>query len=465
MTKKIIALVLTLLCCMGLFACRDPFDDTDEGSEGKIIIQVGILPDDNERTLMQALKESYEETHSDIYIKIVEYPETTFINSMATYIQLPDKMPDVMWVPSDQYPAFAKAGHFVDLREEFEAVGLDQYYPAMIEQTHYDADDQGIWYAPRDYNKPVLFCNMDIFEAAEIDLPEMDENWTWEAFRELCEELRQAMNTNRDPEKAAVGLQKSSYPVDADLVWNPSYLSVLAELSGGDSLIKGTEFNLDSEANMEAYKALYRDFIAPKLFTNPQTDNSDMFKQHMAAMWISVRPKLPETVKVIPNIDFLPLPTSRIASGCSGYAVTKVSENRVSTEAGNTKSNAEHAKDFVMWISSEEGQKVAGETGAGIPVIKDLVNDESWRGYLSKDLNHEAFVANAENDLAVNIFKEFDPKYQYNLFSNLNALLVEVGNENNWKNSPIMDPDATGYEDIERAVAGVIQKLEWALNG
>ncbi len=473
--KKFIALLIAVVCCLGLFAgCEDPFGDPDEGAENKIVIRVGILPDDNERTLMEAFKQAYEKTHEDIFIRIEDYPETTFINSMAKYIPNKSTMPDVMWMPSDQSRAFTMSGHFLDLTSEFEAVGLDNYYETMIEDTHFSAEDDKIWFAPRDYNKPVLFCNLDIFEAAGIDfqaLKGVDENgdpvWTWEKFLETCRTLREAMDTNRDPEKSALGLTRLSYPVDVDLVWNPSYISILGHLSGGAPLVDGTEFTIDSPENIEAYKVLYRDMIAPRLFTNPQTDSRDYFNDHMAAMWVSVRPKLIQASKRISNIDFLPLPTDVIAAGCSGYGVTTVSQDRVSSEAGNTKTNAEHAKEFVMWIASEEGQKVAGETGAGVPVLKSLVNDSSWRNFMSPDLNHEAFVANQDNDTSTNIFKNFSPQYQYNLYMNMNALPVEIGNPNTWKNTPLDDPAGNDedYRQLNTALSGIKKKLNGALNG
>ena len=62
-----------------------------------------------------------------------------------------------------------------------------------------------------------------------------------------------------------------------------------------------------------------------------------------------------------------------------------------------------------------------GETGSGIPVLKSLLENENakWRQFISKDLNHEAFVKFSERDLTMNYVHGFATDKQLTVYKEL----------------------------------------------
>lgn len=163
MKKKFFALMFAVV--LGVFAlvsagCNDAFEDGEDGEDNvanKVTIQVGILNEPGERETMRKFKSAFEKINDKVNIRITYFPGT-YEQAMATYIRDPESMPDIVWTGADKHAAFSSAGHFVNLRSYYESskeTAFENYYESMIETTHYGKEDDGIWYAPRDYNKPV----------------------------------------------------------------------------------------------------------------------------------------------------------------------------------------------------------------------------------------------------------------------------------------------------------------------
>lgn len=475
--KKKLALLLGVFLTISAVAFTVGCGDELEEVPNKVTIEVGVMNTQSELSIMNRFKSEFEKVNDQIHIVVTPFP-SVYAQAMATYIRDPENMPDVLWVPGDQHQAFTSAGHFLDLAPYFERdnIDLDAFYPTMLENTHSSSTDESIWFAPRDYNKPVTFVNKAIFEAAGIDfesLKGVDENgdpvWDWDKFIEVCKTLREAMDTNTDSTTQRLGLTKNAYPIDTDLTWSAVMHSVMGELAGEEvdgefvpgQLVEGDQFMIDSEANMDAYKKLYP-YIRDRLFINPSTDSRDYFLNRGAAMWFAVRPKLTDCIGAGLDVDFLPMPTRSVVAGCSGYGISKQAAERVSDNiVGNTKTNAEYAWDFIKWIISKEGQEVFGAMGAGVPVLKELETTGSWLNYEDPDLNHEAFVAYQERDISSNVFGGFDPQYNTALYSELNNLMVDVSRKDTWEGSPIETAaSVTGnYNNLNSAIAERKQKL------
>ena len=145
----------------------------------------------------------------------------------------------------------------------------------MIETTHYSAEDDGIWYAPRDYNKPVTYVNVDMFEAAGIDLEELKQPgvWNYEKFLEVCQIFREKMDANSrdsadfDQEAYAIGIEPNSFPVESEMQWNPVYHAAVKDFGGTmiDTELSGQEaIKVDTDATINAYKKIYTDLFASR---------------------------------------------------------------------------------------------------------------------------------------------------------------------------------------------------------
>lgn len=228
---------------MGMFGfagCGDPFNDDELGRdevENKVTIRFGYLAE--EKDLAVVIKREFEKQNDTINLKM-EPISGDWKSAMNQYVAKPSNFPDIVWVPSDQHSSYSKGGAFVDLRplmEADEATAPSLYYDSMIETTHYSATDEGIWYAPRDYNKPVTYINKKMFAAAGVEIP-AQKDWNYEKFLEVCAKLRKAMDENGrgsenfDAEKFAVGIEPNSFPVESEMWWNPVYHSAIESFGG-----------------------------------------------------------------------------------------------------------------------------------------------------------------------------------------------------------------------------------------
>ena len=121
------------------------------------------------------------------------------------------------------------------------------------------------------------------------------------------------------------------------------------------------------------------------------------------------------------GLQTLSIPTEYVAAGNSGYAISRVWENKGVTVNGVYKGYNELSWDFIKFIISKEGQEVAGATGLNIPVLKSLYNAESnggvepaWRSVADfAGMDHDAWVAGKE--LKQDLFNIYQHKKRPNL--------------------------------------------------
>ena len=451
MLKKVIALLLCVMMAigaLGLVGCRDPFNDEELGVdevEDKVTIRFGYLTE--EKDLAVTIKREFEKDNDTINLKM-EPISGDWKSQMNKYIAKPEDFPDIIWVPGDQHSAYSSGGAFVNLRsrmEADEATKLDNYYESMIETTHYSAEDDGIWYAPRDYNKPVTYVNVDMFEAVGIDLEELKQPgvWNYEKFLEVCQIFREKMDANSrdsadfDQEAYAIGIEPNSFPVESEMQWNPVYHAAVKDFGGTmiDTELSGQEaIKVDTDATINAYKKIYTDLFASRFSYGPQDGTtSTAFLSSKAAMWFNVRPKLPTIRNRNINVDFLPMPFDVIGAGNSGYAITSVAKDRLSTEGGNTKNNEDLAWEVIKWLITEPGQQALGRSGAGIPVLKSLKNSGDWIDENDPSLNHTAFTAYEERDMGLNIFNIYKPQNHKVMFDTMTLIITAAISPNSWE--------------------------------
>ena len=448
MRKKLTLITAILLCLSLLLIVAGCGGDKDNDIvEGKINITVSVLSDSSELDVMRAFKREYEKTNSLVNIRITILPGD-FNQAMTTYVKNLNNIPDIIWVPGDRHSPFTSTGTFVNLRSYYESspeTALENYYDSMIAATHNSPTDDGIWFAPRDYNKPVTFINKKAFQAAGVEIPTQEE-WNYEKFIEVCAELRAAMDANKfgnegySLQKAQAGISSGSFPVDGNLSWNPIYLSIIESFGGkliDTSKSPEQSVIIDNASNLTVFKKIYDELIATKYVNNPTKDSGDVFLGAGAAMWWQVRPHLPAISNgEYMDVDFLPMPFEKIGAGCSGYGITTQAKNRVDNLNGNTKNNEELAWDFIKFIITESGQKEFGKSGSGVPVLKSLANDASWTSYISSELNHQAFISYQEKDIYLNDIFMYKPTSVNTVLIQLDTLSKTIYNTSNWDNYP-----------------------------
>ena len=449
--KKIFALAMVSVMSMGLFAACGGGNDKGKESDEKIKITVSISGTDvSEGPLMQKWKQAYEAQNENVTISIKNFT-SDYTQTMMSYVQSPKQMPDIMWTTGEKHSPWSDAGAFVNLQDMIAAdssMDLRDFYDEILNITHKNSQDDGIYFMPRDYNKCVLFINKAMFRAAgftEDEINGLKDGWNYEKFLETCERIRVAMDNNENPQK---GIRENAVPVDARMDFNASYCSFVYHYGG--EFVEDGKVNFLSEKNLNAYGEIF-ELIDKGYIAESAKKSAATFTTLSAAMYIGVRPALPSMPATANyDIDFLPLPLDTVGVGCSGYAITNVAKTRVSGSSLNTekKSNQDYAFDFLKFIVSEEGQRIGAETGSIIPVRKSMANDTSWTSYKSASLNHEAFVSSPEKDFSLSIFQDFSANDASLLLDSLAGAMAQVIIGSNY-------PDgyqANGYEKLKQNI-------------
>lgn len=447
MMKKIVSVAMTALVSVtALAGCFGGNNATSEDENGKVQITVSISGDNAEGALMQNWKQAYEQKNENVTVKIQNF-SSDYTQTMMSYVQSAKLMPDIMWTTGEKHAPWSDAGVFVNLKDMITAdssINIGDFYEEIVNTTHKNSQDNGIYFMPRDYNKCVLFVNKVMFEEAGIDFDDLKANWNYDKFMETCETLRQAMDNNVAPD---LGLRENSVPVDARMDFNASYCSFVYHYGG--QFVEDGAINFLSDKNINAFAEIYN-LIDKGYIAESAKKSAATFTTLSAAMYIGVRPALPAmptTDKY--DIDFLPLPLEAVGVGCSGYAITNVAKSRVSKSSLNVgnKSNQEYAFDFLKFIASEEGQKIGAQTGSIIPVRKSMAADTSWTSYMDASLNHAAFISAHEKDFSLSLFQDFEADDASLILDSLSGTMAQVIIGSNYENAA-----ANNYQKLKNAI-------------
>ena len=484
--KKFFGILLAAVMCLGLTACTNPFEEEPEEQDGKVVIEVGVLGSTTEQEIFRKYKNGFQEKYPNVVVQLEAIPGD-YATGMNNYVQN-STFPDVVFAPGDQHAAYSSRGHFVDLRAYDEAddtFSFDDIYPELIETTHYDSTDEGIWFMPRDYNKVVTFVNKTMLALVPGENGQMyagygsfealKEAWDLETFYEVCAAVTKKVAENAaDPssvpqEEKVAGLIRGTVAVDARYNWYPAYEPILRHYGGSmislDKAGEGEEpdynamLSVDSDETMQAYRSFYEN-LAKQGYVKQTLASSGAaaFPNSQAAMWFTTRPSWGEvnSANATFEVDFLPFPFDYVGVGCTGYAITTLAETRVSEyaetkEGTNEKmTNADYGWLFLKYIASEDGQNAIGETGMGVPSLMSMKDKGTWLEYGSADINHEAFVLDVEGQqtMAVNDIYSFPATAQKTVSDYCISIMTYVVKDSFWPADLTLPIDRNNYKEI-----------------
>ncbi len=458
--KALTLLLAGVLSATAFAGCNkggNPFDSGSKPVEGKYNLTVACQDEDGEIQILNALKEAYEKKNPDVNIIIKDFGGDLFTNYMAKYATNQNRLPDVIWMPDDQFAAFAKGGYFMDLRSFYEkdaASDYSLYYETMLHAASYSgefrpttsysgsyvaqtvanekSDDgkYGLYFAPRDYNKIGIVYNKKVFKQFGVSVPTQNADGSWnntvngkwdmEALIALTQEITAKIE--------AKGPSFAGYrALNLFLQWEPVYTTVFNAM-GSDGLIGENSFLIDSEKNKEICNVLYDELFSSKTAIDRQSG----FVNGTTFMDVVVRPVAYTYSMSLKDangtyIDFLPFPAEDIGAGCSGYGILNVHANDEQTVGTEKKLTKDIAWDFIKFVISEEGQEATGKLGFTQPILKSLEADGEWTKAISPDLNHAAWVAG--NELRLTSYNHFDPSKRTSLRNIVQAYFQNLSDQ------------------------------------
>ncbi len=114
------------------------------------------------------LKETFEKENPGSTLTIEEQQWTGLVDLLTTSLSSNDS-PDVVEVGNTQAAAFTSAGAFLDLTDQYEALGGDDLLPGFTEAGSYD----GKFYAAPYYSGArIVFYNTAQYATAGVEVPE-----------------------------------------------------------------------------------------------------------------------------------------------------------------------------------------------------------------------------------------------------------------------------------------------------
>jgi N,N'-diacetylchitobiose transport system substrate-binding protein len=150
---------------LALAGCAAGNQTPEEAATGDI--RVWLVGTDTPQDARDYLKETFEEENPGSTLTIEEQAWGGLVDLLTTNLSGSDS-PDVVEVGNTQAAAFTSAGAFLDLTEDFEALGGDDLLPGFVEAGSYD----GKFYAAPLYSGArLVFYKKDALAAAGLSVP------------------------------------------------------------------------------------------------------------------------------------------------------------------------------------------------------------------------------------------------------------------------------------------------------
>jgi multiple sugar transport system substrate-binding protein len=331
--------------------------------------------------------ERYTELHPNVTIS---YRSGTMKENYSEWISqeiLHGREPDLFLVRPEDFSLFARLGILEDLDDHMEE-GFESglYYHNAIEAGRFE---QGQFGFPLEVVPTLMFVNQTILSENAISLP--DNDWTWEEFYEICYTLKDHPSI-----KAVEGFD-----------WR------LAAFTNGQQLFSdnGTRAYLTEDGVLEAVT-----FIG-KLNAVSPPDDSFYFEDGNVAFAplpfseYRAYAYYPYSIQKYKNFDWEALLLPRGPDGQNGADLQSL---LVSMSSRSRKK--ELAWDFLHFlISDPEIQKSVFTYSHGVPILKEILELDETRIFLSRGkdteaplLSPEQITQSIENSLVFPRFEKYE---------------------------------------------------------
>lgn len=434
-------------------------------------ITVACQAEESEQQVVEKLAAEYTKTHTDTKITVKSFSGQDFETYMLNVSGNVAKSPNIIWT-SDAYHSRWDE-YFVDLRPYFEAsaeTDYSLYYESMLDtaatngvfkptksytgsfrsndkDTTDDRSEYGLYFAPRDYNKPTLLCNTKLFELLDTQyeayfgapekttaarLSEIVAGNAWDSiddlftFSKMIAERVDAVVEHAETlgvNGAEVASEWSdAYALDLKLSWEPTYTTVFEALGVGKLI--NADGSLSLSANSAALETLHNylypegvDHLCISVEDDTQFSAGNIFMKVVSRPIVVTYAAAFKRMYGSTSLESIQIPAEKIAAGCSGYAINRYYDDKSVTVGDVTKNYTDMCWDFIKYIITKDGQEVASATGSNIPVLKSLHDAGSaakWKNVEGLNtMNHEAWIAGGE--LKQDWYTVYKSDYRYAL--------------------------------------------------
>jgi multiple sugar transport system substrate-binding protein len=324
-------------------------------------------------------------------VKLQIYPWSDYWNLLREGVAN-GELPDIFNMTQDRFLYYARTRTLLDLQPLWEEANVNTaVWQNAMTQTYRWGVDNHLYAAPVNWDTIAIYYNKELFDAAGLSYP--DDDWTWGDFAAAAAALT---NPAREIFGASVYAEyQSGYPNWIAATGTPPVLGA-----------GRTQCTLTVTPSLQALnflKGLYDNGYMPGVdeMGGASADNAfNMWLAGRVAMISGGSWKLPEAIKDAPfEWDVVRLPrnpdTGRTRSilHSVGYVVNADTPN------------PDLAKNLILYLVSDQGQKFFADAGGVAPANPSL--QQAWiDSFGDTNVNIRAFV-DAQNDAqGVTIFDE-----------------------------------------------------------
>ena len=272
--KRFLALALSIVMVLGLAACGSsesssdsPSSDDSSSHEDVEISIIAAQYGTQTADWWVSFEEDFEAEYDwiDLTVEVVSWNDIyTTVNTRISSGQAPDIL------NIDTFADYQADGLLLPVEDYISDETYAKFYESFLEQSEVDGT---IWAVPDLASARALYYNVDIFEAAGVEVPT-----TWDELIEVCEALLE--------------YDSSIYPWGVDMTTDEGQACFAYYIwnNGGDFVDEDGNWTLNSEENVEAIEYIISLVEAGYTNSDPANDTrydlQDMFGAGQIAMVI-----------------------------------------------------------------------------------------------------------------------------------------------------------------------------------
>ena len=354
--KKLLVLLLSVCVVLGCLTAQGA-KEAESAQSGPVDIKISTWTSNKDQI---ALLNSFVEEFAELKgIEINAEFETITYAEYTTKLSLElqgSSAPDVYWVLENTAPAFVASGYMADLTEALQAYDYDDFSQEAMGLWVKDGKVYGVPFSTSPF---FILYNEDLFVQAGCKTPaEMvaDGTWTWENFREVCRQIKDATGVYGFETVDASGY-------DSRILGN---LIPIIRAYGGDAWDEEGNILINSKESVEAVQ-LFHDMLYKDGSVVPPGDQSD-FYSGAAAMTVGQISRVSKLAEGSFNWGMAPMP--------SGPAGSSAVIGQAAIAANAKGKNVELATELVAYMTNKEC--VARIAGIWPPARKSVLNSEEF---------------------------------------------------------------------------------------
>ncbi len=313
--------------------------------------------------------------------------------------------PDLFYLRYDDTPEFASKRVVMPVDDAVEQAWLDLFFPQLIDAFR-SADPQGnvrLFGIPKDFTPMLMYVNLDLFEAAGVDVPY--DGWTWDEYRDAVGRIAEHGASDDPAERVYGGLLKTWPLVLRNIIWQFG-----GDYFGGTDGRDYAELRLTDPgtvAALDMVRAVRFDDGSVYNATGISESEDDLFRRGRIATagplgrWVVPRYRKIEEFRW----DVVPLPHVEGVEPSSALAT-------VAWAVSAQTPHPAEAKRLMKFLCGEPGQLMTAELGLAMPSMKHVAESDAFLSPGQQPENAELFVrlAAEQGRLAPqpNNYQEFD---------------------------------------------------------